>query len=539
MTDTAPTSTDAARTTAGDAKEIRERSAAARERILNAALAAYGFTDTVSGARREAIGDAVEAALLEAAQVLREEADWWEAQRRRGWKTTAEQIRQAASRIAGLGLGVSMIASTEPFVPAEPTMPEPSDGEHAIIEETGNCVCGQPAGHLELEAQQAAQQTQIAADTAAHSQHLMDYLTGASNVYDPVQPPPPAPAIPAPPIPIVGTPFVDPVGPGANAPAARLAFRDLDGLVSTLAITTTSPSSLSHSSVTTYEGCGVRALMTRASRHGLIGVGRPQWSMIGGRAFHLAVQQVEQYAATAVPGGAPPALSDSDVTGLWTNSLNATIAEESEKVANSPYWDMTTWRASAQGKEGYDWWRVEGRAMLARYLDVHDAAWRAARTLLSVADPAAVNSLTPVLEWSYESSIKGDAIITTGAIMTRGVIDSAWTVMGTKGIELPTIDIIDLKSGSRMPRDHFQLDEYAAALRCVLPPNFALPIRGLYYNARKGTYSEPVVLNGTGAAAQEYRYAQVHRGMTAGVYAANPSDFCAACPFADYCPTQR
>jgi hypothetical protein len=203
-------------------------------------------------------------------------------------------------------------------------------------------------------------------------------------------------------------------------------------------------------------------------------------------------------------------------------------------MVGTPYGNVATWHVANKGLEGYDWWRVQGLDMLNRYLALHDNAWRAQHTLLQLpADPSNPDSpRIPVVEFPF-TTLAGST-----SIAAEGFVDLAWMSLSSE-YPMATLEVIDLKSGKSTPADPFQLVEYADVLRKHLPANFALPIVGRYYQARKGEYTRPVPLPAVeGQAEIDYRYGSAQRAMANGVFVASPSSFCAGCGSVDYCPTQ-
>ncbi len=102
--------------------------------------------------------------------------------------------------------------------------------------------------------------------------------------------------------------------------------------------------------------------------------------------------------------------------------MDSAIDAESEKLAGTPYEDRETWHVANGGREGYDWWRVEGLDMVKRYVAFHDDAWRSIHTLLRLPDlTAAPGTYLPVLEWAFDVSAGSTAI------KDVGFVDQAWT----------------------------------------------------------------------------------------------------------------
>ncbi len=130
-----------------------------------------------------------------------------------------------------------------------------------------------------------------------------------------------------PPAAVVENPFTSPAAPTRNRPAVkRLTYADLGPL--TAATYPYPRAHLSHSYVESIEKCGLSALLSDASRAGHIAPRRPSWSLIGGNAFHVAVEGIER-ASIAIGGAAPTAeLGDWEV--YWNTALDSQIDEVRE-----------------------------------------------------------------------------------------------------------------------------------------------------------------------------------------------------------------
>lgn len=463
---------------------VQERQREARDRVLAAAAA-----------QREDLPGLLHAALMELAKHWREEAAHFEASGRRGAKTTAKEFIQAAARLSGFAIGLAghVVITEDAPASVEPALT--SDNFVPVLE----------------------------------SRHHEGDGGGLVIVDDP---------IPAAPV-TIPSPFVSPAPVASlrpRAPVQRLSFGDLKRVASET-YPTPRPH-LSHSYVESLESCGLKAMLSDASRNEVIGPRRPSWALIGGTAFHACVEQIE-LAALALGGATPDGELDS-WEEVWNKAFDAALDETNLALAGTAYADTSTWHVPNRGLEGYDWWRVKGPEMLKLYTQRHDLAWRAAHTLLRVpVDPTQPNSAAvPALELAFSAAAGSTAI------RTEGRLDIAWMAYpGALPSQYPTatLEIVDFKSGRNDPTDTFQLVQYADILRRVyLPTNFALPIVGRHYLARKGIYTDPVSLDTqTGRDEIDYRFSTADRAMRSGVFTASPSSFCAGCGLVDYCPTQR
>jgi hypothetical protein len=518
-------------TTAGQVDETKARAAAINERVINAAQNSDRAFAERNQNDRFSVVEAIRAALIELATAWREEAAWWENSGRRGAKGTAKELTQAAARLAGVAVGLTSGAAPA-AIDAIAISPGPGvivrhdDGRVEYGE--GTQPCPHPEGARSTLRSGAVKCT-ACGETIKEGDPTMAYLAGETNTYQP------APALPTPPATEIAqafaatmpNPFTSPGPPRRPAPA-RLTFDDLGPLIGA---TYPAPRpSLSHSAIERYAGCGVALLLSDASRAGVLGPERPSWSRVGGQAFHLAIESIER--AVLANGGAIAPTDDATMTEFWGESLTTAIANAQAAVGDSPYVDSATWHVANSGREGYDWWRVEGLEMVKRYVTYHDNAWRATHTLLQIGTgPGGGGPYVPVLEYEFRVSA-GSTDITD-----HGFIDAAWVDLSDP--KVAKLDIHDYKAGKSRPDDDGQLGGYAAALRRLLPANFALPIRGTYWLARQGVYTPPVTLDAAPTQAKiDYLYKMTKRGIDSGTFVPRVSPYCISCSAIDYCPTR-
>lgn len=259
------------------------------------------------------------------------------------------------------------------------------------------------------------------------------------------------------------------------------------------------PGHVSFSQLTTVSDCGAKYRMQRLA--GLPQV--PQWANVGGKAFHACVELMEQDRA---PDG---------TEGVWVSMFEGQIVDAERESGMT----RQQFRASQQGKENYDWWRVEGAIMLRRYVDWRQGAG-AAETLMVLPLPGGGNR--PALEWDLTYDVDG--------IPFNAILDSVW--IDRSGAE-PIAVIRDWKTGSTSPDDR-QLCTQAWALRKAGCP---WEVRVQFFDARKGAFSDAFdpfermtwddvryfVLSGDAA-----------RRMS--ILPARPSDWCGGCSVAYACP---
>lgn len=552
-------------TTSDEVKFLQDRSAGQRGRVIVAAQTADATDLDATGTPR-----IIQAAMMALVAEWRSEAEWWEASTKKGKVATSKSLRDAATRLAGFAVGLT----TRPV-----EMPETSDAELPGMWEqsdlTGGetdteptqCIhpresrsilkggatmctaCGQRFEQTgpEFVAEGLAADDPNSAQDDAHLDATLAFLTGATDV------------VPGPPMPpsmitptaatddpfqafLDGTtteqenvmalvssqpvsPFLNPGPPGAGAYAVNksmvVPFVALDALAAQLP----PREYLSHSYVSTYEGCSLRTLLERASRHNLAGPSRPGWSMLGGSAFHTLVADIERTAL--LPGAPTPSVELIKVDELWKEHLQVQIDDTIKAHAGDQYENPNTWHVANGGRENYDWWRVSGADMIKRYLDFHTAEWRA-HHLVIAPPPVDGAAQPPIIEWEFTLNVDG--------IPDRGDIDIA-RYSPTTGL----VTVIDYKTGAREPDESSQLAGYGYALAKILMgwDNTPGRIFGQYWLARKGIYTNPVDLFATYSWDElAYRFRTATRGTQGGVFVPNVTNMCSACSVSALCPAK-
>lgn len=237
---------------------------------------------------------------------------------------------------------------------------------------------------------------------------------------------------------------------------------------------------------------------------------RPSWALVGGKALHSCIEWIETNPWSAE---APP------VHTLWSRFFSEAIHQTQTE---NPDWPIETWHASNKGKEGPDFWNLDGPEMVHRFI-AWSAQWRAdGWELLKTADGR------PVVELEFLTWIGGGPV--------KGFIDSAWYHPGKNAIV-----IIDWKSGSTKPADHFQQATYRHALEPLLgawqvPPIWA----GAFWDARTGQLGAPVDLDVRHPRAEvELRLSGPRRIDAAGLYMPNVNTGyggCNSCSLKRSCP---
>lgn len=268
------------------------------------------------------------------------------------------------------------------------------------------------------------------------------------------------------------------------------------------------------SQITAAADCGIKLALYREPED------RPAWWFVAGTVLHTAI---EAYERGIIAG-----------EGSWVTAReawNPTFYAEIERVREATGVPTDRWRAARGGAEGYDWWRVEGEQMLARYMDWSHKRHAAGWSILTIGD-------APVLEYPFRLDVQG--------IPVDGFIDQAWTeAVGYNGEQVGKVEIIDLKFGSSRPDDRFQLGVYAHAVVLALAAFTAGPgagpvptIGGAYYLGRKGElYGQADDLRAVVPWDDVVHRTLVTDAMDrSGLYLPRRSSFCNSCGVRDLCP---
>jgi hypothetical protein len=267
---------------------------------------------------------------------------------------------------------------------------------------------------------------------------------------------------------------------------------------------TSLPAHLSFSQATSVVECGAKYRMQRIANVPQV----PQWANVGGTTFHACVEFIEHNTGMT------------DHSGLW----NMQFEEQIDTAEQSSGMTREQFRASARGREGYDWWRVEGAAMLQRYVD-----WRrgdgAGQQLLNGPDGA------PMLEWATTYNVDGVPFTT--------ILDSVWAQLlgqlraAVADMKPQTAIIRDWKTGAGTP-DNRQLCTQAWGLRKA---GWKGPILAQFFDAREGTFSEPFdPFERMGWDDVRYFVLSADAQRRLPILPARPSDFCGGCSVAYACP---
>lgn len=274
----------------------------------------------------------------------------------------------------------------------------------------------------------------------------------------------------------------------------------------------------SPSSIETMAGCGMKY---RLKYRDGIGSDRPAWYSVGGTIVHAVFEQIERanLAGTGFTVDYAPSQLEAAGSVLFRNQLAKTVAEK-EASSGVP---ADKWRTNTKG-EGLAWWRDRGEDMVRSYLHWRPN-WLHKWELLT--DPMG----NPVLEYRVEANF--------GGVPMLGYIDQAWLERShpdTPVAEHRKIHVKDAKSGASKPDDPLQLQFYAAALEQMGAGQLAPGgIEGSNLMVRKMESTPTVNLDGA-VEALAYRAQATAAADAAGIFLPRPSSMCGTCDVAHACP---
>lgn len=485
-------------------KEIESVRAQRAERILRA------FVDGVDSDHNDAVQ--LGAAFQAAADALREESDLLTKSKLKGWQSTSKQLNQVAARLVGLGQDVSALATVDIDAIVQ-DKPKPT-----ITEDFRK----QTAAYLHGDTDRLPSLSDDAVAAILHGDGIdmlppvpgdVDGTTAAffgTTIEEQ---------------PAMTNPFSDPepyasattnFAPFPGAEQHRVSFVDL----LKPAPNGTAPEHWSFSQLSTLEDCGLKYRLQRIANVPQT----PQWSTVGGSAFHAATEDFDRHLTDTVPVNfAEPV--EVVATNAWKAAFGAEIQRVFTESGIPPGADGTAWRASNGGKEGYTWWLVEGPRMLQTYMTTRAALIAAGVKAKTPRLPLVLPGTgVSVIEWPYERKIDGPL----GQLTIKGIVDRAYRCHDD------SILIVDLKTG-RGDVDRAQLGEYAWALYLAGFTN--QKILGSVYDARRGLFDEPLNLLNTYPWDEfVYRYHSAEAQRRSGIYLPRRSSFCVACSVRYACP---
>jgi hypothetical protein len=336
-------------------------------------------------------------------------------------------------------------------------------------------------------------------------------------------------------------PVFDDPAPRRGSIGKRISWGDLRDMLGKDRRGAGLPVHLSHSQMNTIEECGLKYVMQRDEQLGVVEI--PQWALIGGNAFHAAVEWFERMVAEV---GQLQRVKDRLLTFARERSPGAQAAEAGELLWQWAFGQLITetalkspvpqdqWRASKQGAEGYTFWLINGGDYVQRYLDARlaelgGAGWRRIRKHVRPIDEAGQIVAEPMIEWEYMTDVEG--------VPFKGVIDQVWELTQQHG-EMRAGDLLidDCKSGAKVGPDTRQLGEYALWLS-RFGGGEDRRIWGRFYDARRGTWTEPIDLLATHSLIElETRVAGADLKKQHGMFTPNRTNFCGGCPVKHACP---
>ena len=508
-------------------------------------------------------------------------ADLWTRSKRRGWQGEATMLRKHADAVERVAKDLDALGA-EPASPRREPLAPPF-GEPVDVAKLDELVAGRATMTATVAAiddavaagasapwesgERDRMATELAEETMNDRKALHDYLSGAVDQLPdwPGRDADPKPgafaelpvgnmlqvhadaeratvegdALTAPTV-LTADPFSDPApyAPAPRTPDGGRKVTFLELLTPPDAATLERRAALfdhwSFSQLEAFEDCGARYRMQRVEQVAQV----PQWALVGGNAFHAAVAEVELDMTQPVTWP-----DDAALGVVWNRVFHTEIAKVAADAGGMP---MDQWRASKQGKEGYDFWRVEGERMLVMYVDQRrrlvEAAERVGATprkLWTVPDTPHSSEPALAVELPFSFTVRGPM----GELRVDGILDQAWMADGNMLVH-------DLKSGSKMPDDTFQLgvEAWGVVARVTPPELFAadpraaaelLPGRiiGAFYDARKGIYTTPVdLLEAHPWDEVVYRFHAAEAGRRAAAYTPRRSSFCGGCSVRYACP---
>lgn len=333
--------------------------------------------------------------------------------------------------------------------------------------------------------------------------------------------------------PVTDDPFVDAtgatIGRQAGAPAEwrekyALSFEQL----MRPADPGSAPTHWSWSQLTTAEDCGTKYLGQR-----LLGLPQvPQWAQVGGDAFHKATElfdnaMTHDRATWLTPTAEQLAEAARE---LWRDTF-ARVIRETEAASGLAMGDEGQhWRASNRGKENYTWWLHEGGDMVARYVRL-----RVQTTITGAPREPLLIVGVPAIEWELDMLVPGPL----GNLTVKLVIDRVWLCADG------SLLIHDLKSGGwqdsaddgQLGLYHHALVQYLYRSGQLAPGTPAPRIRAQFYDARRGTYSEPIDAGARHPFAEyQMRFHNAEAQRRTGLYLPRRSSFCKGCSISYACP---
>lgn len=276
----------------------------------------------------------------------------------------------------------------------------------------------------------------------------------------------------------------------------------------------------SHSQLNDYLHCGHGFYLKRMLKVPEAG---SVW-LHGGRAFHETTEAFDRavYAAGLGAGSASlqvmlrendPLLDPEPWQNMFEDVFTASIDTARENDPDGVF--RTAGRKTKDKPNGEDetWWREAGREMVGRYIN-----WRT-----SVGDVLALATV------ESGPGIEIEVTAPVGGVPMVGYVDRLFRDQNDAHL------VVDLKTGPRTPASPMQLALYSVQLEAQL----GVPVTwGAWYDARKGTLSDPIDLSTFTEQKLGRVYRGLDRGISQGVFLPNIDSHCRACGVRSACVYQ-
>lgn len=224
-----------------------------------------------------------------------------------------------------------------------------------------------------------------------------------------------------------------------------------------------------------------------------------------------------------VPGPGAPNVRDeakgetvTDYKALFDACWDHQYAKQRER---SPSYQLSDYAVTGKagaaygGKRGVEWWGDNGPEMVARW-----DTWKRENQWTLWETPTGL----PGIELEFLVTLPGDIVV-------KMFLDRVFVLPSGQ------LCVVDIKTGSRMPTYPEQLGLYACGLELTFGPE-ARPDWGYYWDANKGTHTQPLALGQFTVDVMGKLYQQAIDGHNAGVFLPNPQNNCGNwCGVADYC----
>lgn len=266
------------------------------------------------------------------------------------------------------------------------------------------------------------------------------------------------------------------------------------------------PKHLSFSALNGYRMCGAQFKLQRV----LQVEQRPGLAGLGGNAVHTATEWCD------MGESAPYADQHLDPKDMFEVAWEQEVRKRKEQSPSFNLEDYTvTGKAAAKygGKRGIEWWMDNGPAMVQRWIDWRENGWEIWET--------------PEGRLAIETEIK--FVLPNGTTILL-FIDR---IMVTPAGQLV---VVDIKTGARTPDVPEQLGLYSVGIAAQWGEQYA-PSWGYWWDANKGTHSQPLALGHYTADYFASVYDEAVAGINAGSFLARPANACFNwCGVSHLCP---